>query len=381
MKNLGIYIHIPFCKKKCRYCDFVSYSNKESCIENYINALKKEIQNRYDVEEIKDYKIDTIYIGGGTPSLIDAKYIEDILQTIRAKFNVLECCETTIEVNPGSATEEKLKRYIEIGINRLSIGMQSTDDNILKEIGRIHTYEEFLTTYNNARKVGFKNINVDLMLGLPNQTMEILQQSINKTIELKPEHISVYSLILEDNTPLKIDYENNKIELPDEELERKMYWMVKKTLEKNNYKHYEISNFAKDGFESKHNMNCWNQHDYLGFGLASHSYFKAKRYCNTNNLEGYIKNIKDNNIEANVEIQEVQNEEDMKKEFMLLGLRKIDGIDIQEFKNRFIENPIFKFHNELEKLSNEGLVEIDLDRIRLTYKGLDLANIVWEEFV
>lgn len=381
MKNLGIYVHIPFCKKKCRYCDFVSYSNKENCIDNYVSALIKEIQNRYEKEEIKDYSVDTIYIGGGTPSLINEEYIKNIIETIRENFNVLQKCEITIEVNPGSATKEKLTKYKEIGINRLSIGMQSTEDKILKEIGRIHTYDEFLTTYKTARKVGFKNINVDLMLGLPNQTIEILQGSINKAIELKPEHISVYSLILEDNTPLKIDYDNNKIQLPSEDTEREMYWKVKEILEKNNYKHYEISNFAKEGYESKHNMNCWNQNDYLGFGLASHSYFKAKRYCNIDNLEKYIKNIEENNIEKNMEILEIQNEEDMKKEFMLLGLRKIDGVNIQEFKKRFIENPIFKFHNELEKLSKEGLIEVDLDRIKLTSKGLDLANIVWEEFV
>lgn len=381
MKNLGIYVHIPFCKKKCRYCDFVSYSNKENCIDNYVSALIKEIQNRYEKEEIKDYSVDTIYIGGGTPSLINEEYIKNIIETIRENFNVLQKCEITIEVNPGSATKEKLTKYKEIGINRLSIGMQSTEDKILKEIGRIHTYDEFLTTYKTARKVGFKNINVDLMLGLPNQTIEILEGSINKVIKLKPEHISVYSLILEDNTPLKIDYDNNKIQLPSEDVEREMYWKVKEILEKNNYKHYEISNFAKEGYESKHNMNCWNQNDYLGFGLASHSYFKAKRYCNIDNLEKYIKNIEENNIEKNMEILEIQNEEDMKKEFMLLGLRKIDGVNIQEFKKRFIENPIFKFHNELEKLSKEGLIEVDLDRIKLTSKGLDLANIVWEEFV
>lgn len=375
MKEIGIYIHIPFCIKKCEYCDFVSYCNKEKYVPQYINALKKEIKNNIN----KEYKITTIYIGGGTPSSIEENYIADIIETIKLNMNdenlkEFKNVEVTIEVNPGTVTEKKLETYKEIGINRLSIGLQETHDELLKSIGRIHTYEEFLKTYNLARKIGFNNINVDLMIALPNQTIQDIKENLEKIIKLNPEHISVYSLILEEGTPFYNKYNENKIRLPDEELERNMYWYVKNTLENNGYIHYEISNFSKKGFESKHNMNCWNQEEYLGFGVAAHSYNNKIRYSNTNSIEEYIK-------ESNKIIHEKQTLEDMQKEYMLLGLRKIEGINIQKFKNKFAQNPIFIFKEQLSKLVDEELIIVDGNEIKLTNKGLDLANIVWEEFV
>ena len=377
MKNnqIGIYVHIPFCKQKCYYCDFVSYCNKNDLIEKYIQAVKKEIQ----LQEIRT-EINTIYIGGGTPSYIEAKYIKEILEEIKAK-NVSKEAEITIEVNPGTVTLEKLKEYKKCGINRLSIGLQSTQDNLLKMIGRIHNFEQFLETYKMARKVGFKNINVDLMLGLPGQKISDLKESLEKVLELEPEHISVYSLIVEENTPIASKIEKNELILPEEETERNMYWYVKNTLELNGFHHYEISNFAKKGFESKHNLNCWNQEEYIAFGVAAHSYVDNVRYSNTENLEKYIENIDLGIPENNRTIHEVQNEDDKKKEYMLLGLRKIDGVKISEFKNLFGENPIYLYRNELDKLSKQGLVEVDKDIVKLTNKGIDLANLVWEEFV
>ena len=219
------------------------------------------------------------------------------------------------------------------------------------------------------------------MLGLPNQTINDLSDSINEIIKLNPEHISIYSLILEENTVLYNLVEQGKLTLPTDELERNMYWYVKNKLELNNYNHYEISNFAKEGYESKHNWNCWEQKQYVGFGASAHSYLKDKRFSNTENLEQYINNIENDNIQKNYIIHENQDIEDKKKEYMLLGLRKIQGVDIQEFKNKFIDNPIYIFHKELEKLVKEELVEIDLNQIKLTSKGLDFANLVWEEFV
>ena len=370
MKEIGIYIHIPFCKKKCDYCDFISYCNKENLIDEYIEKLKEEIKVELDK---KEYSIKTIYIGGGTPSLVDSKYIVDILNLIKEKYT-LENTEITIEVNPGTITESKLIDYKNVGINRLSIGLQETNNELLKEIGRIHTYEEFLETYNLARKVGFTNINVDLMIGLPNQSIANIKDSLNKIIELNPEHISVYSLILEEGTKIYKKYENKEIELPDEELERNMYWYVKNTLENNGYIHYEISNFCKEGYESKHNISCWNQEEYIGFGVNAHSYMDGIRYSNTESIEEYTN-------KANKIVHEKQTLEDMRKEYMLLGLRKIQGISVQEFKNKFGENPIFLFRNELSKLVEEDLLEVDGDNIRLTNKGLDLANQVWQEFI
>ena len=377
-ENIGIYVHIPFCKQKCSYCDFTSFANKENFIEKYINSLKNEINN---IEVSEKNCIDTIYLGGGTPSFIESKYIIDIINTIKNKFKIRQDAEITIEVNPGTVNKDKLRDYKNVGINRLSIGLQSTQNKLLKQIGRIHSYEEFINTYNLAREVGFKNINVDLMLALPNQTIEDLNESLDNILKLKPEHISVYSLILEDETKMKQLYDEGKINLPSEEQEREMYWLVKEKLEGSNYIHYEISNFSKEGFESKHNMNCWNQKEYIGFGLAAHSYINNKRFCNTSNLHEYIKNIEDMNFKNNIEICEIQNDEEQKKEYMMLGLRKIEGVDIQEFKNKFIDNPIFLYRKELEKLVSEGLIEIDLNNIKLTSKGLDLANLVWEEFV
>lgn len=376
IKNkIGIYVHIPFCKKKCDYCDFISYCGKDDLIEKYVDSVKKEIEH----VKIKS-EITTIYIGGGTPSYIDSKFIVQILEKIKEK-NVAQDAEITIEVNPGTVTQEKLQDYIDCGINRISIGLQTTNDELLKQIGRIHNYEQFLETYKLAKKVGFKNINVDLMLGLPNQRIIDLKESLENVLKLAPKHISVYSLIVEEGTPIANKIENGKLKLPDDELERNMYWYVKNTLELNGYKHYEISNFAKKGYESKHNMNCWNQMEYVGIGTAAHSYRDITRYSNTEDIKEYIKNVQKGEFEKNRIIHEIQKEEDSKKEFMLFGLRKIDGIKISEFKNKFGDNPIYLYRNELKKLSDEKLIIIQDDNIRLSNKGIDLANLVWEEFV
>ena len=373
--EIGVYVHIPFCKKKCDYCDFISYCNKDNLIYDYVQAVKAEIQS----QNIKP-EITTIYIGGGTPSYIDSKYIIEILEKIKEK-NVSSNAEITIEVNPGTVTKEKLEDYIKNGINRISIGLQTTNDELLKQIGRIHSFTQFLETYKLAKKVGFKNINVDLILGLPNQRIKDLKESLEQIIKLKPKHISVYSLIVEDGTPIANKIEKGEMQLPDEELERNMYWFVKNTLELNGFIHYEISNFAKKGYESKHNLNCWNQKEYIGIGASAHSYRDITRYSNTENIEEYIENVNNGNFNRNKIIHEIQKEDDAKKEFMLLGLRKIKGVDINQFKNKFGDNPIYLFRNELKKLTDERLLIIDDNNIRLTNKGLDLANLVWEEFI
>ena len=312
--------------------------------------------------------------------------MEIIKQEISANQTKWEDIEITIELNPGTVDEEKIKKYKEIGINRLSIGLQSTNNKLLKEIGRIHTFEDFKNTYNLVKKVGFENINVDLMIELPNQTISDVKESLNEIIILNPTHVSVYSLIVEENTKMEQLINNKELQLPDEELERQMYWYVKNTLELNGYNHYEISNFAKKGKESKHNLNCWEQKEYIGLGLAAYSYLNGIRYGNTSDIEKYI-NVQNFLNSSELEesgiriVDEVQNLEDKRKEYMLLGLRKIDGVSIKKFKEKFVENPIFLFRKELEKLVNEELIAIDGDCIRLTNKGLDLANIVWEEFV
>lgn len=404
-KELGIYIHIPFCKHKCYYCDFVSFSSKEEIVEKYIKTVIKELKKYLENKEfMKNYNVTTIYIGGGTPSYIDSKYIEEILKEIEKNLvnndTKFQDIEVTLEVNPGTINEEKVNLYKEAKINRISMGLQSTNDQILKQIGRIHTYNEFLDAYSIVKKAGFDNINIDLMIGLPNQTISDVKESLNKIIELNPNHISVYSLILEEGTVLDKLIEEGKMELLDEELERSMYWYVKNTLEINGYNHYEISNFSKTGKESKHNLNCWEQKEYIGIGTSAHSYINGVRYCNKSSVEKYIENINNKNIDVNeiiklgngdenflgkveevYEIDEIQSLEDKKREYMLLGLRKFKGIKISSFKEKYIENPIYVYHKELEKLAEEDLIRIDGDRIFLSRRGIDLANLVWEEFV
>ena len=376
MKEIGIYVHIPFCKRKCYYCDFVSYDNKYEKIDSYVETVKKEIEDTSN-EFTKNHIVSTIYFGGGTPSFLESKYIKLLLENIRRNFNVSSNAEITLEVNPGTITEEKLKTYQMCGINRLSIGLQTTNDNLLKKIGRIHTYSEFLSTYNLARKLGFSNINVDLIFSLPDESLDDLKLDLEKIIELSPEHISTYSLIVENGTKIKelIEENDDGYNLPSEDIERQMYWYIKNTLEEKGYRHYEISNFTKEGYESKHNLNCWNQKEYFGFGAAAHSFIDGIRFSNKKILSEYIFNFKSRDIE------EKMNREELAKEYMMLGLRKIDGVSISEFERKFNLNPLLYFRFEISKLTDEDLIEVDLDDIKLTKKGLDFANIVWEEFI
>ena len=269
MKNIGIYVHIPFCVHKCDYCDFISYENKQDKIGEYVSSLIKEIKevsslNNEDQQKGKDEGIivKTIYIGGGTPSYLESKHIGDIIKTIKTSFRIDKNSEITIEVNPGTVTQEKLKDYAEFGINRISIGIQSTNNERLKEIGRIHTWEQAQNTYLIAQKY-FSNKNIDLMIGLPGQDLEDVKESIKNVLELNPEHISIYSLIVEEGTKIGNKIERGIINLPKEVEERQMYWYVKQELEKNGYIHYEISNFAKPRFESRHNLDCWEQKEYI----------------------------------------------------------------------------------------------------------------------
>ena len=387
-KEIGLYVHMPFCKQKCYYCDFVSYANKYNIVDRYIQCLKKEIIQYANENKImskhgleQKYVIKTIYIGGGTPSSIDELYIINILQKIKENFQIKNDAEITIEVNPGTVNKEKLETYREIGINRLSIGLQAVQDEILKSIGRIHTFKDFENTYKYAREVGFNNINVDLMINLPNQTLDNVKESVKAILNLKPEHISVYSLILEEDTKLYEMVKSKQVALEPEEVERQMYWYVKETLEKYKYIQYEISNFAKSGFQSQHNIDCWNQEEYIGVGIAASSFIENKRYSNISNLEEYMDNIESGMPNKNLILDEVLDFESKMNEFMMLGLRTIQGVNIKKFEQKFKINPIIKYCKILEKLNHEGLIEIDANNIKLSNKGIDLANVVWEEFV
>ena len=379
MKELGFYLHIPFCKSKCIYCDFNSFAQKDDCIEPYIKAVKKEIEEY--AKQNKDVLIKTIYIGGGTPSYIKEKYIKEIIETIRSNFEIIPNAEITIEINPGTVNRRKLNTYYKAGINRLSIGLQSTNDKLLKQLGRVHDFEDFLETLRLANTIGFSNISADCMIGLPNQTIYDVEETLNVLINLRLTHISVYSLIVEPNTPLEKKINSGELKLPDEEIERYMYWFAKRKLEENGYLHYEISNFAKPLFRSKHNLDCWNQKEYKGFGVSASSYENEIRYTNISSIEKYVENMQNGQFKKNYIVEEKQDRETMMKEYMLLGLRKITGVSINQFRKKFGTIPIFKYNKEITKLTNEGLIESNGINIRLTKKGLDLANLVWEEFV
>lgn len=377
MKDIGIYLHIPFCKQKCNYCDFTSFCNKDDLIKDYIECLKEEIRLRSNL----NYHVKTIYIGGGTPSYIKPKYIDELLQEIEKNFDFDVNAEISMELNPGTATEKGLDSYFQMGVNRLSIGLQTSNDEILKQIGRIHNYKEFEKTIQYARKAGFRNINVDTMIGLPSQTIYDIEKTLIGLIDMEIPHISVYSLIIEPNTKLEKMVNNNEVELPDDEMERYMYWYAKRKLEENGYIHYEISNFAKMNNKCKHNLDCWNQSEYLGLGVAAASYENATRYVNTSSLENYINNIKNKESFKNVKIEEKQTKKMMMSEYMLLGLRKINGVNLTNFEIKFGKKVFDVFNKEITKLLGQNLIKIEGENIQLTNKGLDLANLVWEEFV
>lgn len=379
MKEIGIYIHIPFCESKCNYCDFNSFAKKDDCIDNYINAVKQEIEEY--AKNNKDILVKTIYIGGGTPSYIKEKYMEELIETIKQNLEIVSNAEITIEANPGTVNKRKLECYYKIGINRLSIGLQSVNDKLLKLLGRIHDFEDFLETVRLANTVGFSNINADCMIGLPNQNIYDVEETLNVLIDLKLTHISVYSLIVEPNTTLENKINSGELKLPDEEIERYMYWFAKRKLEENGYLHYEISNFARPLYRSKHNLDCWNQKEYKGFGVSASSYENGVRYTNIADINKYIKNIEEKKLKENYIIEEKQDREAMMKEYMLLGLRKITGVNITEFRRKFGTTPLYKYNKELTKLVREGLIEANEYSIRVSKKGLDLANLVWEEFV
>ena len=384
-KKIEIYIHIPFCVKKCDYCDFLSAPCDDETKKNYVDALCREIEWAKDC--LDEYLVDTVFIGGGTPSILEGKQIEKIMGTLRSCAKISSDAEITIECNPGTLDKEKLEAYKSAGINRISLGLQSANDTELKSIGRIHNYEDFKKSFNLARLAGFKNINVDLMSALPEQTVDSYKETLAKVVTLNPEHISAYSLIVEDETPLKERVENGLVELPNEDDEREMYYYTKKFLEKTGYKRYEISNYAKDGFECRHNIGYWKRVEYLGFGIGAASLFEGKRFSNTPDINRYINMLEKDFLNADEvwesinESEEVLTKNDEMEEFMFLGLRMMDGIKKSDFKQIF-GTDIYSVYGEiLEKLESQALLVIDGDSIRLTDRGIDISNQVLANFL
>ncbi|OPX45297.1 radical SAM family heme chaperone HemW [Clostridium thermobutyricum] len=372
-KETLLYVHIPFCKQKCFYCDFPSFANIEYLREDYLNALKIEIESR-----CKDIEFSSLFIGGGTPSYLTEEELRKLFNILRnVKF--VHGAEKTIECNPGTINKEKLEIMKEGGINRISFGLQTTNNNLLKEIGRIHTLETFEENFKLARDIGFKNINIDLMFGLPNQKLDELKETLNYIIKLNPEHISFYSLIIEEGTAFYNMYEKDILNLPSEEEERAMYSIGKEILESNGYKQYEFSNYAKSNNECFHNIGYWKLKDYIGVGSSSSSFINNKRIKNISNVKKYIDNININK-KAFEEILENSKKENM-EEYIFLGLRMLEGIDKRDFKDKFNLDIEEVYENEIISNIKKGLMIQTNERLKLTKQGIEVSNYVLSDFI
>ena len=357
---ISLYIHIPFCKSKCKYCDFLSFPNTEY-MDNYKRALLSEI-NSFDFNE----PIKSIFIGGGTPSIIDSSVIVEIMESVK-NHSIDKNAEITIEANPGTLTEDKLKAYRECGINRISMGLQAWQNDLLKKLGRIHTKDEFLHSFNMAKKY-FDNINVDLMFSLPDQTMDMWLETLENVTKLKPQHISAYSLIVEEGTP----FYTMDLNLPDEETDRKMYHTAIDFLENKGYHQYEISNFAQKGRESVHNCVHWQRGNYTGFRLGAASLINNTRYKNTENIDDYINGV-------TIVEKDIIDIDDQMAEYMFLGLRMKNGVSISQFKKEFNIDLLEKYKNVIDNYKE--FIIVDKDRISLTTDGFDISNMIFTDML
>ena len=376
-KDLGLYIHIPFCVKKCAYCDFLSWKGSDEEREAYVQALEKEISS-YS-EFAKDYRVSTVFFGGGTPSVLEGEQTERILKKIRDTFRVEKDAEITLEMNPGTAQKEKLLLYRELGINRLSIGLQSVKNENLKLLGRIHTYGDFLDSYRMAREAGFDNISADLISSLPGQTLEEWKEELEILQETPLEHISVYQLIIEKGTEFYEKYGENEELLPDEETSREIYLWTGKYLKEHGFEQYEISNYARPSRKSRHNLRYWERKDYLGLGLGAASMVHNIRMSNTRDWEKYIEGSQ-NPKRLREEVEFLEEPRQM-EEFMFLGLRKTEGVSRKEFRRTFGRELDMVYEKALEKHLENGMLEASKDRIRLSQAGILVSNQVLSDFI
>ena len=414
-RELELYIHIPFCARKCAYCDFLSFAAPERVYRDYMDKLLEEICGQGP--NFQEYRVSTIFVGGGTPSILPADLIMELFATLSENFDISLDAEITMEANPGTLTMEKLEVYRQSGVNRLSIGLQSADDKELKYLGRIHSYDSFLKSFQRARQAGFKNINVDLMSALPGQDVHSWKNTLKKVMMLKPEHISAYSLIIEEGTPFyerfgepqgkqssvvcgESDADRGGAlpapktaaeiaaraavmtlpDLPDEDTDREMYHLTKEMMAAHGYDRYEISNYAKKGYECRHNIGYWTGVEYLGLGLGASSYTYGYRYHNTENLQEYLSlNLYEGGAAAR-DIEELSLEDKM-EEFMFVGLRMMKGVSGSEFLERFGQNMWNVYGDALKKLEQQGLIEVDAPMVRLTELGIDVSNVVLSEFL
>lgn len=377
MKETGLYIHIPFCKQKCLYCDFPSFANQEKKQQAYVQALQKELEQKSD--QCNGWKIKSVFFGGGTPTVLPTDALRQLLQTVFRCYTVLPDAEITIEANPGTLDAETCQALYDMGFRRLSMGVQAWQDDLLQRLGRIHTRAQFLENYTNARNAGFTNINLDLMFSLPKQTLADWIETLDAVIALRPEHISAYSLIVEEGTPFAQMYENGTYQQTAEDLDRQMYHTAVQKLEKAGYHQYEISNFAQAGKQSIHNKIYWQDDCYLGFGLGAHSYWENARFHNSYDLEEYI-TLAEQGIFPQEE-KEILTEADAYAEFMFMGLRMTEGICKTRFLERFGVSVTQIYGTQLQQLQAQGLLEETPTHYRLTPFGLDVSNQVFLAFL
>ncbi len=377
-KELELYLHIPFCVSKCKYCDFLSAPSGEEQRQIYVERLCRRIRYWSDVIHNYGYEIVSIFVGGGTPSILTEAQITQVFEAVHESFPIREGAEITLEMNPGTDVKDKLPVYRELGINRLSMGLQSADNEELKCLGRIHTYEDFRQVYQWAREAGFTNINVDLMSAIPGQTLESYEDTLRKVADLEPEHISAYSLIIEEGTPFYERYGEGRHaeELPDEDIERQMYVRTGEILEDYGYHRYEISNYAKDGYECRHNLGYWDRKEYLGLGAGASSLMDHIRWKEPDHIGPSTGLV----LEEREDFTRLRRKDEM-EEFMFLGLRKINGVSKYDFYKSFRVSMDEIYKESIENLIKEGLLVRRKDRIRLTDRGIDLSNYALSQFL
>ncbi len=382
---MGLYLHIPFCIRKCNYCDFLSFGGtSEEEQKGYSRSLLREIKHYSGIYSNK-YYVDSIFVGGGTPSLVEERLIHELMAAVRKSFVVDKNAEISIESNPKTLTKNKLDTYLDAGINRLSIGAQSFDDALLSSMGRVHSAADFLANYTLARECGFRNINIDLMFAIPGQTMPIWMDTLERAIGLEPEHISFYSLQLEEGTPFFSMFQEGKLKETKEELDRKMYHDALKRLESCGYRHYEISNAAKDGYQCRHNLKYWSMDDYLGLGLGAHSFMDGVRFSQIEKVPAYTEAALRNKKGSSFAAWEHRNtrQEDI-SEYIFTGMRKLEGISLIDFETRFeqsIEDAFSANWHRLQKYIDDGYIIKSAENMRFTIKGIDISNTILSEFV
>ena len=377
-KELELYLHIPFCVSKCKYCDFLSAPSGEEQRQIYVERLCRRIRYWSDVIHNYGYEIVSIFVGGGTPSILTEAQITQVFEAVYESFPIREDAEITLEMNPGTDVKDKLPVYRKLGINRLSMGLQSADNKELKCLGRIHTYEDFRQVYQWAREAGFTNVNVDLMSAIPGQTLESYVDTLRKVADLEPEHISAYSLIIEEGTPFCERYGEGRHaeELPDEDTERQMYVRTREILEDYGYHRYEISNYAKEGYECRHNLGYWDRKEYLGLGAGASSLMDHIRWKEPDHIGPSTGLV----LEEREDFTRLSRKDEM-EEFMFLGLRKIKGVSEQDFYKSFKVSRDEEYKDNIENLIKEGLLVREEDRIRLTDRGIDLSNYALSQFL